>query len=197
MFDQFLNNKKLRNKIHSFFVQHNEQLFDIIIFGSLIRGKEKPADIDILLLFKNKENIDIVYSFRNQLKSFGFSLNVIAKTYSSLLSPHFNAREAILGEGYSLITNNFLASSFGYSSFILFKLSLVSFTQSQRMRFHYSLYGRYNSQGMLKKLKLIKFSDSILLSPITSAEETKEYLSLWNIAFQEFPVLLPFRVGLK
>lgn len=194
MLQQLLQNKKLRSKINSFFSQHKDALTDIILFGSLVRGKEKPVDIDILLLFATKEDMDIAYAFRKALEPFSLPFNVITKTYSSLLSGSFAAKEAILAEGYSLITNTTLATSFGYSPFLLFRYTLQGFTQSQRMLFQYSLHGRYNKEGMIQKLHLIKFSDSILLAPISSAEETKEYLSLWHISFEEIPVLFPRRI---
>lgn len=196
MLEKFLHNKKLRTKINTFFIEHKEQIMDIVLFGSIVRGKEKPSDIDVLLLFNSKENIEIAYSFRKALKSFSFSLNVITKTYATLLSESFPAKTSILAEGYSLIYNNRLASCFGYSSFILFRYSLKGFHQSKRMLFHYSLHGRYKNEGMLKKLGLLKFSDTIILSPINTAEETREYISSWKITFDEFPVLFPNRVSI-
>lgn len=195
MLQQFLQNKKLHSNIKSFFAQHKDDILDIILFGSIVRGKEKPADIDILLLFSHKENLEIAYAFRKVLDPFSLPFTIITKTYNSFLLESFAAKESILVEGYSLIKNCSIASAFGYNSFILFRYSLKGFNQSRRMLFHYSLHGRYKNNGMLQKLTLIKFSDTVLLSPVQSVEETKEYLSSWNIAFEEMPVLLPKRIS--
>jgi len=54
-------------------------------------------------------------------------------------------------------------------------------------------YGR-NNEGMLKKLKLYKFSERIIISPVEESERVKEYLDSWSIKYLEFPVLIPARI---
>jgi hypothetical protein len=75
----------------------------------------------------------------------------------------------------------------------LFKYDLVGLNKSDRMRFYYSLYGR-NQEGILKRLKLIKFSETILLCPVQSEEELGIYLQSWKIKFISFPMLIPTRL---
>ena len=196
MFHALLKNKAFKSKIRGFFQENKADVLDIILIGSTVRGKESPQDIDILLLFKDKEDLECAYTVRKELEKLGLkkTFNILTKTYRSLISETFLAKEAFLSEGYSLITNKFVSEELGYHTFILFKYELKGFTQSQRMQFQYSLYGRKNQGGMLKKLSLIKFSDMILLSPVPHAEKTKEYLLFWNIKFEEMPILLPSRI---
>jgi len=47
---------------------------------------------------------------------------------------------------------------------------------------------------MLKKLKLYKFSERIIISPVEESERVKEYLDSWSIKYLEFPVLIPARI---
>lgn len=49
---------KLKSEIKRFFIKNKDILLDIIIFGSFIKGKEKPNDIDLLILYKNKKNLE-------------------------------------------------------------------------------------------------------------------------------------------
>ncbi len=47
---------------------------------------------------------------------------------------------------------------------------------------------------VLKEVNGIKFSETILLSPVENAERVKEYLEGWNIKFIQFPILIPSRL---
>ena len=66
--------------------------------------------------------------------------------------------------------------------------------KSKRMQFYYSLYGRTQKKGILKKYNCYKFSDTIILSPIGSSEMIKEFLQKWDIPFLEFPILIPLKI---
>ena len=118
-----------------------------------------------------------------------------AKSYKEPLENSNVAPEAILSEGYSLILQKFISAGFGYVNFVLFKYELIGFSKSERMRFYYSLYGRGKEDGMLKQLKAIKFSETILLCPIKKEDMMKEYLGGWKIRYKEFPIMVPERIA--
>jgi hypothetical protein len=164
------------------------------LFGSSIKGKEKPNDIDILLLYKSSKNIDVSYALKKTIEAKGYCIEITDKTYNELLNPNFIAGISIISEGYSLVYNKFLFEGLGYLSFNLFKYELKQFNKSERMRFYYSLYGRNNEKGMLKMLDSIKFSDSIILCPVENVERMKEYFDTWKLKYVEFPILIPERI---
>ena len=196
MLRELLKNTKFKYKISDFFNKNKEDILDIILFGSSARGKEKPGDIDILILYKTKKNIDSSYRLRKEIEKNRYNIEVTDKTYKELFDESFKAREAILSEGYSLVFNRFLSEGLGYLTLALFKYELKGFNKSTRMRFYYSLYGRGEGQkGMLNELNLIKFSDTILLCPIEKTERMKEYLESWKINFINFPVMIPSRLS--
>ncbi len=194
MLKKLLKNTKFRTSVNQFFNKNKDELFDIVLFGSSLRGKSNPQDVDILILYKNKKDIDLSYEFRKEIEKIGFDVEIIDKTYKDLLDPSFKAREAFLAEGYSLVYDNFLSRGLGYMNFVLFKYELKGFSKSNRMRFYYSLYGRNGQKGVLKELSAIKFSGSIILCPVQSSEGIKEYLQSWDIDFIEFPLLIPDRL---
>lgn len=185
---------KFKSEAKFFFKENKEEILDIILFGSSVRNKEKPNDIDILILFKDKKNVDISYEFKKRLQKAGYNADVTDKTYIDLLDGSFKASEGILSEGYSLINNKFLSEGFGYANLTLFKYQLNGLTKSQRMMFYYSLYGR-GQKGMLEELGAIKFSDSILFCNVKNTEQMREYLRGWKIDFLDFPVLIPLRMN--
>ncbi len=170
------------------------EIVDILLFGSITRGKEKLRDIDILIIFISKENLETEFKLRRELKNIGLNIHITGKGYNELFSSSFLAKESILTEGYSMKQKKFLAESFGYLSFILFKYFLKGMSKSTRMRFYYSLYGRGKDKGILVKFNSYKFSDSVLLVPFEKTEEIKRFLDSWSIKYLEVPVLIPKRI---
>ncbi|MBN2422011.1 nucleotidyltransferase domain-containing protein [Candidatus Woesearchaeota archaeon] len=194
MLPKLLKNTKFLYKIKSFYSKNKNQVLDIILFGSSVKGKECPKDIDILILCKNRESLDLSYSLKKSLGK-EYNAEVISKTYASLLSASFKATESVLIEGYSLLNGKKISGKFGFVSFVLFKYDLKGKTKSERMRFYYSLYGRTKKdKGILDKYNLIKFSETIVLSPVEESEKVKKYFNSWEISFKEFPVLMPERL---
>lgn len=191
---ELLKNKELNSRINKFYKKHKTDILDIVLFGSSARGKQKPNDLDILLLFKEKENLDISYGLKKELEFLGIPIQIISKTYFSLQDNNFKAKEAYLSEGISLIKKQPIAESFGYSNFILFKYQLTDFSQSKRMQFQYALYGRDKHSGIMQKLKLTKFADGAILSPLESADEVIIFLNSWNIKYNSHPLLIPTRL---
>src|SRR3989338_1921090 len=175
----------------------NDQILDIILFGSITKGKEKPKDVDLLVLYKDKVNHDYDYELRKKLEDKGFKAHVIGSSYFDIFQPSFLAREGILSEGFSFKTNDFLFSSFGFSSFVLFRYSLKDMNDSNRTRFYYSLYGRGKEKGILDIFKCYKFSDNTIISPIDNSENLKEFFEKKNITFDQISLLLPKRMSDK
>ncbi|MEK6872286.1 MAG: nucleotidyltransferase domain-containing protein, partial [Nanoarchaeota archaeon] len=59
-------------KIINEFLKEKE-IIDIIIFGSFVRGKEKPKDIDIIINYTDRFNtrIETNHSLKKKLEKFG------------------------------------------------------------------------------------------------------------------------------
>ena len=180
--------KKTISDIKKIF-KENKELLDIVLFGSTTKGKEKPADIDILIIYKEKENLNL----NNKIKLLT-NASITSITYEKLFNQSFLAREGFLLNGISIINNKSISESLGFDSKILIKYELKGLNKSNRMRFYYALYGRDYKSGMIKLLKAIKFSDSIII--IDSEEEypTKEFMDSWKLEYISFPILIPTRI---
>ena len=191
MSNRLLKNTAFLSKTKEFYESNKEEVLDIVLFGSAIKGKEKPADIDILVVYKAHINLDLSYKLKKKL-SFVGEIETTSKTYAQLFEPSFLAREVFLNEGYSLIKRKFLHEGLGYSSLVLYKYDLTGLNKTKRMQFYYSLYGR-TGKGMLEELRSFKFSENLILTPITESERMKEYLQKWA-QFIEIPILMPLRL---
>lgn len=186
--------KNLISELSSF-LKKNNSLLDIIIFGSSVKGKEKPSDIDLLLIFKEKKDSDISYELKKLLEKKEISSDIQDITYESLFSEKFIAREAFLSEGYSIKTKKNVSTGLGYINFTLIKYDFAKLNKSQRMRFYYGLRGRAKEDiGLLDSLNAFKLSDNILLCPIENTEKMKEFFKYWKIPIMEVPILFPERI---
>jgi len=193
MLNNLLKNSELINKIKKFQKKNNKEILDIILFGSIVRGKKKPADIDILLIFKNQENSELTYQLTKIFEGHNLNSELTSITYQEMFDINFLPRESILSEGYSLITDKKLSESFGFQTFIMFIYSQKGFSQTKRMKFHYALNGRNKNPGILKQMNAVKLADTVVLVPLENSEEFKSFLSLWGISFKNFNVLIPQR----
>lgn len=189
---ELLKNKEFNSIIKKLYKKYEKEIIDILLFGSAIRGKIKPKDIDLLILFKDKENLDIAYDFKKGLEK--YNADITTRTWKNIASKDFQAKESFLSEAFSLINQEFVSKSFGFKSKILFKYELKNLPATKKILFHYALNGRNNNQGLIKQLKLEKFSDTAILSPIENSEELKEFFQYWNIKTKISPILLPERI---
>lgn len=186
--------KILESEAILFYRKEKEDILDILLFGSLLKGKENPNDMDILLIFKNTVNIDTEYALRKLFeKKTNISIQIVSKTYPTLFETLFVAKEGILANGYSLIQKKTLAEAFGFSSQVLFSYQLKGKTKSERMRFYYALYGR-GTKGILDLFHAVKYTDTVILCPSSSQEKIRDFFTSWKIKYKETPLLIPQRI---
>ncbi|MDP4012435.1 MAG: nucleotidyltransferase domain-containing protein [Candidatus Nanoarchaeia archaeon] len=191
-----LKNTKLRNKLKAL-VAKNRDVNDILVFGSTIRGKEKPNDIDVIVIFKDKINKETEYAIRKELEKNYKNISIISKTEKSALDKAFDARESLLFEAKSLITEKNLAEEYNFHSFGMFKYNFGDWDKLKKTKFYYALNGRGNREGIADMLNCIKLSDSLILAPLEKIEAFKEFLDSWEIKYKYIPVLLPERLSKK
>ena len=193
--NELLKNTKLVSSVKKFYKENHDKILDILLFGSAVKGKENPADIDILVIYKlGKEDLETSYLLSNILKKLGFAVSITSKTYCSLFKPLFIAREAYLSEAYSLVMGKFISKGLGYDSITLFRYALKGMSKSDRMRFYYSLYGRKKEGGILKRFNAHKFAETVLSVPVENSENLREFFDSWKIDYLEIPTLIPSRI---
>lgn len=187
-------NTRLRNRLKKLVLQYPEAE-DILLFGSAVRGKTKPNDIDIMILFKTKVNKKAEYDIRKELEKEYSNLSITSKTGDSALDSSFDARESVLFEARSLISGKNIAETYGFASLGLFKYSFKSWNNLKKTKFYHALNGRDGKTGVLQMLNCIKLSDGLILSPLDKIEQMKEFLESWQIEYIYIPVMLPERMN--
>jgi len=187
-----LKNTKLKNELKKLL---NDNLKDILIFGSTVKGKDHPKDTDILIIFKKEIDKEIEYKIKKILEKYTNDLSLISKKEQEILDPSFDVREAVLFEAISLITNKNLAANYGFNSYGLFKYNFFEWNKSEKTKFYYALNGRRGSKGVFQELECIKFSDQIVLVPLQNIEKFKNFLDSWKFNYKYIPLLLPLRLS--
>jgi len=181
----------------SFCKQYKEDIKEIILFGSILRGKSVPNDIDILLIFFKTINKDIEYELKKKLTLVFDNISLISKSQEQVYVSSFTARESIIFEGYSLVTEEFIASLFGFNSLGIFVYDTKKLNNTNKTRFYYALNGRRKAKGITDALEAIKLSDNIIAVPLQNIEAAKAFFEQWNLEYNYVPSLIPSRLAKK
>jgi len=119
----------------------NKEILDIIVFGSAVKGKVNPNDIDIA----------IITSKSSTIKKDNFHISIL-KPEDFFLNPP-SIVTTLLKEGFSLKNNKFLSEVYEFSNKILFKYELTNKNASEKVRIVYILHGKKNQIGLVEQNK--------------------------------------------
>lgn len=173
-------------------IEKNKDLIDIVLYGSIVKGRESLTDIDLMLIFFKrslKERSDIAYEFKSSLEI--ENIDVKTMNLEDFFNTEFLARQGLLTEGISLVDNKNLSERFGFNSFALFSYSLKNLSHNEKVKFNYALNGR-TTIGVLKRLEGKGIGLAVLLIPIKNKSIFEDFLKKWNVKYEAKEVLMPF-----
>jgi len=165
-------------------------LVDIILFGSAMKSKERPGDIDACAIFreKNYEKIEnILYEITNIGKKMQLKLHCEPLVIDNIYKEPLYA--SLLHEGYSIHNRKALREMLKFESFILLTYSLKDKKPSDKVRFSYALYGR-KKDGILHKIHGKEVGKGTVMVPIDKIEIIRELFRQWNVKCTEQRVVL-------
>ena len=176
--------KKSSKKLYQ---KYRDRIVDIFVFGSFVKGKFKPADIDLAIVLKNTKQSELL-TIRKKFDSYFIKkvhLNLIL--VENLLSNMM--LRTLLEEGYSLLNNNFLYKRLDYKSGAIFSFDLSKLKKSKKVLFSYALHGKKKESGILSKLNGKEIGKAVIFIPIDQMDEFKQFLELWNVEYYMMKVL--------
>lgn len=191
-----LNDTTLHKNLKKIAAQQPE-VEEVIVFGSVVRGKEKPKDIDIIVIFKNRVVKETEYLIRKEIEKKYKNVSIISKTLVTLFDPAFDVRESILFEGKSFLKDKTLAEQYGYSSVGMFKYYSKGWSKLKKTKYYYALNGRGAQRGIIKELAGIKLADEVVLVPLHKIEAFRSFLEFWRVEYKYIPALIPERLNQK
>jgi len=175
------------------FAYKNPDVWDILLYGSSVKGKEMPNDVDIAVIASRGNPFELSFEFKLLLEENGFSpekVDVKGFLLGELFDENNLVGFALLVEGYSLLRDKFLHEDLNASAYFLFKFSYSSLPQSEKMRFLYAYRGRNENPGLLKQTNSLELAPGVVLVPVGSVYKFKEFLSLWGLSYEIAPVLI-------
>lgn len=143
---------QIKNKLKS--LLKDKEIIDVILFGSSMKGKATPNDIDIAIITE-KEIMPKIEGFHiSSLKPKDFF-----QTPPTLTT-------TLLREGYSLKKNKMLAESLRFKPEVLFSYTLKNLTNSQKVKIVNALRGKGKNKGIIDENEGIWISNSVFtISP--------------------------------
>ena len=171
------------------FVLRNKSIFDIVIYGSTIRGKTKIRDVDVAIILGKEvsigEKLELAQVFKAQIKSLlPYEIDVKCVSFSDFTDHTFMARAGILAEGYSLLKKSFLSVRFGFEPRTVFIYSLAGLSNSKKTTFQYILNGRRGQTGLLFSHDCRHLGSGAILVPLTHTEEFKQLFERQKIKYK-------------
>jgi len=185
--ENLLNSQKLISIIKEIKKQKKE-LWDVGIYGSFIRGKKTPNDIDLVIfLTKNisvEERLSLSQKLRDRIKELIKNVTVETVSIEDFFDSNFMARQGILAESYILTQKKYLSELLGFKTFTIFKFGLIGLSNSQKTLFRYAINGRRGQSGILKDVKGEKLGSGAVKIPIENSEKFKSFLESHKIDYK-------------
>lgn len=180
----------LESKSKEFATKNN--VWDIVLYGSFLKGKEDYNDIDLLLIFLDSplnQRLEISQKFKEILRPTIKNLDVKTINVLELFDAGFLARKGILLDGYSLVDKAGFASKIGFVGRVLFKYNLKNLSHNEKTKFTYSLIGR-SDKGLIEKTGAVSVGRGAVLVPAKNSLFFEDFLNKWKINFEKKAVLI-------
>ncbi|MFH2028354.1 MAG: nucleotidyltransferase domain-containing protein [Nanoarchaeota archaeon] len=182
--------KKLKKYLES--ENKDKTIFDIVIYGSFVKGKEKAGDIDILIIFLEgalRERLDKIQTIKNKIKDkIEAIIDIKQILLKDLFSSDFLAKTGIFLEGDSVFKDKKFSETFGFKPYILFYYDLKGLTHTQKVKFNYILAGR-NTKGMIKELSGERLVNGTIKIPIENSLIFEDILNNNKVNYHKIGIL--------
>jgi predicted nucleotidyltransferase len=173
------------------FIKENPSIVDIVIFGSIVRSKRKPGDVDICVLsldkFKKLDKLKKVIG-----KEFKKDVHVSILYLRDFLNPEETLWKTIFHEGISLTKDKLLSKLIGFDPSVLFWYKLENLKLIDKIKFSYALRGRNEKGGILREVNGEYLGKGCIIVPVENEDEIREFFARWNISFNRRRILTEF-----
>ena len=192
---QFFTPSETLHEMVKRFVKSHEEVFDVVLYGSTVLGKEKPNDLDLMILTKTKlpalELRNLILELKRTLSEIlpRAKLDIRAMSLEELFDPNNLASLGIIIEGVSLTRNKPMAELMNGKAYTLFRFTLEGLPRKDRVRFQYALKGRDLKSGLLKELNGEQWGAWVVVVPVEHTYRFKDFLELWGVKYEAFTIL--------
>ncbi len=167
---------QIKNKLKH--LLKDKEIIDIILFGSMLKGKVSPQDTDIALITNKKT--------KYELKEF----------HTSIISPEEffidppSLATTLLREGYSIKNNQYLAESLRFKTKFLYIYKLNKLSNSKKVKIVRILRGNKKEKGMVENYKGEWLSNQVFLIPPECDNTFEQFFITQEINFERKSILI-------
>ncbi len=167
--------KLIKNKLKKYL--KNKKILDIIVFGSFVKGKEVPNDIDIAVISDEKFEINIP------------NFHVVFLKCSDFFNNPPTLINTLFREGYSLKNNKYFSEIYGFSSRVLYKYELRNLSASNKVKIVNLLRGK-KEKGLVKENKGEWLANQIFVVPVENESIFERLFINFKIKYSKFYLLM-------
>jgi len=174
---------QIKNKLD--FLIKDKEIIDLILFGSIIKGKTIPKDIDIAIILE-KELTNILKEKIKNLKNFHMSIITLKEFFvnpPSIINTLFR-------EGYSLKNRRYLCENFKFSNKVLFKYSLTSLGASEKVKIVNILRGKGKEKGLVETYNGEWLANQVFIVPVSVSSLFEGFFNNFKLNFKRYYVLM-------
>ena len=164
--------------------KNKNSVFDIVLFGSSVKGKTAPRDIDVAVIFSSKIPQNKINKILRHFKGFHAEYVFLSELYKETMWP------TILQESYSLIHSEFVYKTLGFESSLLFVYDLKKLDGVSKSRFSHALFGRVENTGVLYEAGGKQMGRGCISVPIEKSEKIRSFFETWKISYSVHKALL-------
>lgn len=147
-----------------------KEINDIYLFGSFVKGKFRPADIDIAVI-TSKKDYSLLNKIIKDLKKYP-SLHIEPVLIKEIFTEPI--WKSLLSEGFSVKKNKYLIDLMKIKSMILYNYDLKKLNHSKKTLFNRAF------RNELKVTGGISVSRGAVMIPISQTSEFEEFLDRWD-----------------
>lgn len=146
-------------------------IHDFIIFGSIVKNKMDPKDIDIAMIV-SKTDTSLVGKVKQDLDKIIKNSHLQIINYNDLITSKLPYH--ILSEGYSVKIGKFISNRLNVKKKVLFSFNLENLKQSQKVMFNKAL------KNLVHTSKSKKVGKGAVLVDIKQSGEFEDLFNLWK-----------------
>lgn len=178
-----LNLLSIKNKLKTLLL--DKEIIEIIIFGSAIKGKLVPRDIDLALIVSKEPSKELLKKINSII---GFHISII-KVKEFFVNPP-SIVHTLIREGYSLKSKKFIAENFRFLNRVMYNYSLTSLSASDKVRLVNILRGKRREKGIVKSNSGKWIANQVFIAPLNTEKIFDELFNNFKIKFNKNYILI-------
>ncbi len=176
---------ELRKSLLKVFRNYEKFLWDIVIFGSYTKDKDKPNDIDVAAVLKDG-NLEIVEKISSEIDKITDKIH-----YSWIFLKEIDKNPlwmTLMVEGFSVKSGKKISDMFGYRAGVIFSYSLAKL--DNKSKFSHALFGRNGSEGKINEVSGEAIARGVVFVPIEKSDSFRDFLNYWKVDYRIHKVIV-------